>query len=316
MYIASLEITDETMKDAGRIFNQMGQCIQQNAQWFNREDLSDKLIFPSRDHRWMTLSDHPMYIDNHSLAELFSSFAHLPLIFIDSLDSLHHFFDLYSIPRFSSMISIEHHINNSTINDSIRHLLSPLIPSVQLFLQSREEFSSIYQWTKSICLHSILPKIQFYGGDHLRVIYRYRTDPLICVTREENCSYDEDQHIFYIEQSWFNENKFHREIFKNIARVFIPIDQQEQFIPLIANFLSLLYNEDQNNLQTFAKYHQFDLQLKDPNDIPWELPSNIFSIPDQTKVQTLLATVAQKQEFHQQRKRQFAENAMTTSSEN
>jgi hypothetical protein len=39
--------------------------------------------------------------------------------------------------------------------------------------------------------------------------------------------------------------------------------------------MTLLYNEEENNLEIFAKYQQFDLELKDRDDIPWQITSTL-----------------------------------------
>ena len=167
---------------------------------------------------------------------------------------------------------MEHLADNAVNNDSIRHLFSLLVPYVQLFMKSRSELVEAYQWTVSIAMHSVLKRMQFQTVDRLQVIYCYRDDRSICVTHDEKTSYDADRGIFYIHRSWSEQSKHYRDIFHAFARVFLP-NPQQHLVRLLGNFLHLLHNEEEANLESFAKYQQFDLELNDVEETPWEIPS-------------------------------------------
>ena len=47
----------------------------------------------------------------------------------------------------------------------------------------------------------------------------------------------------------------------SFARIFLP-NPNKELTRSLANFMSLLYNEDENNLEIFAKYQHFDLEFK------------------------------------------------------
>jgi hypothetical protein len=141
-------------------------------------------------------------------------------------------------------------------------------------MQSRPEFSDTYQWTKSINLSFILLHLQFTIVDHLQLIYRFQSDPSICINQNEKSYYDQHQMIFYIHRDWIEQSKYYRDIFHSFARIFIP-DHNHELIRLLGNFMTLLYNEEENNLEIFAKYQQFDLELKDTDDIPWQISSTL-----------------------------------------
>lgn len=184
------------------------------------------------------------------------------------------FFRLCGIRSLSSAISTEHLVDSPVDDESIRHLFSLLIPYVQLFMKSRAELSDAYQWARSIVMHSVLKRMQFQTVDRLQVIYRCREDLSIVVTHDEKTSYDADQGIFYIHRSWSEQSKHYRDIFHAFARLFLP-NPQQQLIRLLGNFLHLLHNEEETNLESFAKYQQFDLELNDADDVPWEIPSAV-----------------------------------------
>ena len=52
----------------------------------NLDRLSNKAVFPTRNHRWVSLSGNPLMIDNDELAQLFSSVDALPLLKASSTD--------------------------------------------------------------------------------------------------------------------------------------------------------------------------------------------------------------------------------------
>jgi hypothetical protein len=176
------------------------------------------------------------------------------------------------IKSLSSSITIEHIIENPSDGFFIENLLSPLIPYIQLFMKSRPEFSDAYQWTKSINMSSILGNIQFNIVDYLQLIYRFKSDSSICIIQEEKSSYDKNQMIFYVHRQWVEQSKHYRDIFHSFARLFIP-NYNKELTRSLANFMNLLFNEEENNLEIFAKYQQFDLEFKDLDDIPWQLSS-------------------------------------------
>ena len=63
-------------------------------------------------------------------------------------------------------------------------------------MKSRPEFSDAYQWTKSINMPSILLHIQFNIVEYLQLIYRFKSDPSVCIIQEEKSYYDQNQRIF------------------------------------------------------------------------------------------------------------------------
>jgi hypothetical protein len=154
----------------------------------------------------------------------------------------------------------------------IENLLSPLVPYLQLFMKSRPEFVDAYQWTKTVNMSSILCNIQFNIVDYLQLIYRFKSDSSICIIQEEKSYYDKDQMIFYIHRQWIEQSKYYRDIFHSFARMFIP-NHNKELTRSLANFMSLLYNEEDNNLEIFAKYQHFDLEFNDSDDIPWQISS-------------------------------------------
>lgn len=183
------------------------------------------------------------------------------------------FFQFCGIHSLSSSITIEHIVDNPTSDgQSIQNLLSPLIPYIQLFMKSRPEFTDAYQRAKSIDLPSILLQLQFQLIDDLQLIYRLKFDSSISVMKREKSYYDSKGNIFYFPREWIEQSKHHQDIFHSFARLFIP-NHNHQLIRLLGNFLTLLYHEEENNLDNFARYQQFDLELKDMEEIPWLISS-------------------------------------------
>ncbi|CAF4743875.1 unnamed protein product, partial [Rotaria sp. Silwood2] len=279
---------------------------------FNLDKLSHKSIFPTRDHRWVSLDDNPLMSDNNDIAQLFTHMKNIPLIDISSSTDVLIFFNMCDIKSLSSSITIEHIIENPSDGIFIQNLLSPLIPYIQLFMKSRTEFFDAYQWTKSINMSSLLMNIQFNIVDYLQLIYRFKSDSSICIIREEKSYYDKNHMIFYIHYEWTKQLKYYRDIFHSFARIFIPY-HNDDLIRSLGNFMNLLYNEEENNLDIFAKYQNFDLDFKDSDDIPWHMPSTSKQIKhiepkiDENKVRMLLENVAQNQEqynVYKQKKRQ------------
>lgn len=187
--------------------------------------------------------------------------------------SISTFFNLCDIKSLSSSITIEPIIENLSDGTSIQNLLSPLIPYIQLFMKSRSEFFETYQWTKSIHMSSLLLNLQFNIIDHLQLIYRYQPDSSVYIIEEEKFYYDKNENIIYIDREWIEQSKYYHDIFHLFARIFIPNDNNNELIRLLTNFMSLLYNEDENNLERFARYQQFDLEFNDLDDIPWRIGS-------------------------------------------
>ncbi|CAF5031143.1 unnamed protein product, partial [Rotaria sp. Silwood1] len=203
-------------------------------------------------------------------------------------------------------------LKNPTNKIFIHNLLSSLIPYIQLFMKFRTEFFNAYQWTKSINMSSLLMNIQFIIVDYLQLIYRFKSDSSICIIQEEKFYYDKNSIIFYIHHEWTKQSKYYRNIFHSFARIFIPY-HNDDLICSLGNFMNLLYNEEENNLEIFAKYQHFNLDFKDLNDIPWHIPSTSKQIKsiepniDENKVRMLLENVAQNQEqynAYKQKKRQ------------
>ncbi|CAF4691683.1 unnamed protein product, partial [Rotaria sp. Silwood2] len=215
--------------------------------------LSHKSIFPTRDHRWVSLDDNPLISDNNDIAQLFTHMKNIPLIDISSSTDVLIFFNMCDIKSLSSSITIEHIIENSSDGIFIQNLLSPLIPYIQLFMKSRTEFFDAYQWTKSINMSSLLMNIQFNIVDYLQLIYRFKSDSSICIIREEKSYYDKNHMIFYIHYEWTKQLKYYRDIFHSFARIFIPY-HNDDLIRSLGNFMNLLYKEEENNLEMFAKY--------------------------------------------------------------
>ena len=198
----------------------------------------------------------------------------MPLLDAPSTDgtSITEFFNLCELQSLSSSVSIEHIAENSSDGSSIQNLLAPLIPYVQLFMQSRSELAQAYQWTKSIRMHWILANVQCHVVDHLQLLYRYKRDPSIFRVQDQKCAFDQDRAIFYVHRQWAEQVKHHRDIFDGFARVFIPTHDEES-VRLLSNFLSLLHNEQRDDLESFANYQQFSLTLNDANEIPWQFSS-------------------------------------------
>jgi hypothetical protein len=146
-------------------------------------------------------------------------------------------------------------------------------------MKSRREFFDAYQWTKSIDMSSILHNLQFIIVDYLQLIYRLKSDSSLYIIENEKSYYDKNQIIFYLHREWLEQSKHKQDIFHSFARIFIP-DYNNELICLLANFMSLLYNEDENNLEIFAKYQNFDLEFKDLDDIPWKISSTFKPIKD------------------------------------
>ena len=210
--------------------------------------------------------------DDDELAQLFTSMSNISLIETTSSLAMS-FFRTCGIHSLSSSMTIEHLVDNpSSDNQFIQNLLSPLIPYVQLFMKSRPEFVDAYQWTKSLDLPSLLLQLQFQLIDDLQLIYRLQSDPSISVMKREKSYYDSQEKIFYFPRQWIEQSKHYQDIFHSFARLFIP-NHNSQLIRLLGNFLSLLYYEDENNLENFARHQQFDLEFKDSEEIPWKISS-------------------------------------------
>ncbi|CAM4781327.1 unnamed protein product [Rotaria magnacalcarata] len=331
VHIASLETTENTIQDAFLIFKTIGKWHEQSNNLIDKQDLRNKLsrksIFPTRDHRWVSLADNPLIADNNGIAQLFTQMKNISMIDIPSPDVLK-FFNMCDIKSLSSSITIEHIIQNPSTGVFIQNLLSPLIPYIQLFMKSRPEFSDAYQWTKLIDMSSQLINIQFNIVDHLQLVYRFNSDSSICMIREEKVYYDKNQMTFYIDHEWTEKSKYYRDIFHAFARIFLPYHNDE-LVRSLGNFMNLLYNEEENNLETFAKYQNFDLELNDSDDIPWRIPSNSKQIQhsepkiDEQKVRMLLENVAQSQEHYttyiqkkrQELKKKLSETATITNNQ-
>ncbi|CAF4667670.1 unnamed protein product, partial [Rotaria sp. Silwood2] len=89
VHISSLETTENTIQDAFLIFKTIGQrCCEQSNNLIEKQDLQNKLshksIFPTRDHRWVSLDDNPLMSDNNDIAQLFTHMKNIPLIDISS----------------------------------------------------------------------------------------------------------------------------------------------------------------------------------------------------------------------------------------
>ena len=52
------------------------------------DKLSHKSIFPTNDHRWVSLNDNPLISDNDDIAQLFTPMNNIPLIDIPSSDGM------------------------------------------------------------------------------------------------------------------------------------------------------------------------------------------------------------------------------------
>ncbi|CAF0749457.1 unnamed protein product [Rotaria sordida] len=322
VHISSLETTENTIQDALLIFKTIGKLCEQSNNFTEKQDLQNKLfhksIFPTRDHRWVSLNDNPLISDINDIGELFIHMKNIPLIDISSSEALI-FFNMCDIKSLSSSITIEHIIENPSNGIFIQNLLSPLIPYIQLFMKSRSEFFDAYQWTKSINMSSLLMNIQFKIVDYLQLIYRFKFDSSICIIQEEKSYYDKNHKIFYIHHEWTQQLKYYRNIFHSFARIFLPY-HNDDLIRSLGNFMNLLYNEEENNLETFAKYQNFDLNFKDSDDIPWQILSiskHIEPNIDENKVRMLLENVAQNQEqyraYKQKRRQELKKHPSETS---
>ncbi|UJR23006.1 hypothetical protein I4U23_026032 [Adineta vaga] len=319
IHIASLE----TVQDAFLIFKTIGKWFEQSDNLIKKQDFQNKLshkpIFPTKDQRWVCINDNPLISDNDDIAQLFIQITNIPFINIPSSDVMP-FFNLCDIKSLSSSITIEHTIQNPSNGIFIQNLLSPLIRYVQLFMKSRPEFLDAYQWTKSIQLSIILQNLQFIIVDYLQLIYRMKSDPTICIVQEEKSYFNKTQMIFYIHQEWTEHSKYYPDIFHSFARIFIP-DYNNELIRSLGNFMCLLHNEDENNLEIFAKYQHFDLHLHDTDDIPWHISSISTEIKsyepkiDENKVRTLLENVAQNQEQYNAYKRKKREELQKNSTD-
>jgi hypothetical protein len=188
------------------------------------------------------------------------------------------FFEICNIKSLSSAIAIEHIVEHLSDGISIQNLLAPLVPYLQLFMASRPEFADAYQWTKSIDMRSVLANLRIYIVDHLQLVYRLKHDPSISVVAEERCYYDVNHRTLYVHQEWADQSKHRRDIFHHFARIFIPNVSSSDLDRSLGNFISLLHDEDNNNLETFAKYQHFDLQLREDDELPWQMPSTMAMI--------------------------------------
>ncbi|CAF3261312.1 unnamed protein product, partial [Rotaria sp. Silwood2] len=76
---------------------------------------------------------------------------------------------------------------------------------------------------------------------------------------------------------WSIQSKYYRDVFHSFARRLI-LYHNNDLIRSLSNFRKLLYNKEENILEIFVKYRNFDLDLKDSNNIPWYMPSKLKQI--------------------------------------
>ncbi|CAF1164398.1 unnamed protein product [Adineta ricciae] len=320
VHIATNTTTEETIQDAFLVFKMLGKWFKQSDTPIDKPYLQFKRIFPTTDHRWVSINDNPLISDNDDIAQQFSQVTNIPFIYAPS-DHVLTFFNMCDIKSLSSAIIIECTIENQSSGVFVQNLLAPMIRYIQLYMKSRPEFAEAYQWTKSIQLSSVLENLRFGIIDNLQLTYRMKSDPSVCIVQQQKSYFDKSELIFYVHRQWTEHSKSYRDIFHSFAQIFLPSHNRE-LIRALGNFMCLLYNEDEDNLEMFAKYQHFDLYSDDIEDMPWQISSTpstqIKSIEppkiDENKVRTLLENVAQSQEQYHAFKRKKREEAqkMTT----
>jgi len=154
-------------------------------------------------------------------------------------------------------------------------------------LSSKPEFHELYNWTKTLNFNQLLENIRIFLVGRLEIIYRFKHDPLIWILKEEKfCSVlttneSQSHHLklnLYIRRDFPDRQ---REICQYFTKIFLnritnSCDTTNTTLNLertLANLIVLLNDElkDLNNIETFAKYKQFQLQL--PNDEKkWSMP--------------------------------------------
>lgn len=293
--MTTLNRTKELLSDVFLVFQALGKYYPE----IDPQLISTKSIFPTIDNRWLALVDQPVISDDEHLADLFSRNAHLTFLDVQSNDEhIQRFFDLCQIRSLSSIVHIEHLVQNPTSGSTIESLLSPLLPFVEMYMKSRAEFSTIYAWTQSINFVSILEHLQIVIVDDLQLIYRLENNSSICFIENEKSFYNSTENRFY-----FHRHCLEQDIYHSFARIFFPkTSSHSKLTHQLGNFLHLLSNHDQTNLDEFARYQEFQLNF---NDLHWKLSSNQSSMPDiqskinENKVRFLLETIEHDKEQYQ-----------------
>ncbi|CAF0729244.1 unnamed protein product, partial [Didymodactylos carnosus] len=290
--------------------------------------LSRKTVFPIKSQKWICLEDDPIIIDDNEIASKFD-IKRVPFLQLSTnrsnnenqYNELHRdiraFFNLCNIKKLSDVLVIEHITENLCEAPQIQNFLSPLVPYIQMYMSSRPEFHTAYEWTKTINLQEKLLNIKMYLVGRLDILYRFKHNSLITVLSSEKCcSILTDENIleFYVQRDY---NERLREICQYFSRIFV---NQITNIPKmnnmntnlarnLANFMILLneeLKENMFNLESFAKYQHFELHLKQ-GLIPWSIPRKEIKFQtiqeqsqvDEEKVRILLENVAQNQEQYQ-----------------
>uniref|UniRef100_A0A3P9L232 Wu:fj29h11 n=1 Tax=Oryzias latipes TaxID=8090 RepID=A0A3P9L232_ORYLA len=203
--------TAEKVQDVSVIFARLGETGTHLAFLLCLGLLAEKVVFPTKDNRWVSLAQKPLISDKKELEKIFKAepslcLLHLPpakkkAAFSESDRLL--FLEICGVRRLSQCVTYEPQTEMLKPCPSLQALVRSVIPYIQRFLFHHDELSQVY---RQLSKRNIAPKIKslsFREVAKLYIVYRLnvaekevmKTQEVVCLLKDEKELYIQKDHL-------------------------------------------------------------------------------------------------------------------------
>uniref|UniRef100_A0A3P9L2G3 Wu:fj29h11 n=1 Tax=Oryzias latipes TaxID=8090 RepID=A0A3P9L2G3_ORYLA len=217
--------TAEKVQDVSVIFARLGCRASLKGEWCLTDCLlAEKVVFPTKDNRWVSLAQKPLISDKKELEKIFKAEPSLCLLHlppakkkaVSGRESGHKaaeaafsesdrllFLEICGVRRLSQCVTYEPQTEMLKPCPSLQALVRSVIPYIQRFLFHHDELSQVY---RQLSKRNIAPKIKslsFREVAKLYIVYRLnvaekevmKTQEVVCLLKDEKELYIQKDHL-------------------------------------------------------------------------------------------------------------------------
>ncbi|KAG7491801.1 hypothetical protein MATL_G00007700 [Megalops atlanticus] len=265
-----------------------------------KEMLTDKRVFPTKDTRWVTLSQRPLIPDSKTLERMFKSHSEICLLNLPPADKKlpsktkpgfkqgrsdkqaafsekdrELFLEICGVKKLSQCVTQEAQTENYRPCPPVQALVRRVVPYIQKFLFHREEFSDIYEELKENNITQLIKGLSFGQVGKLYIQYQLSVpdkDPVF--EREDVICLLKDKKEFYVQKDHLSAKL---DICREMVKLFCTDSscgkELERFLQCLMTCL-----DDGRALERFLKNE--DIKELPDDEERWEVPEPLELKPE------------------------------------
>ncbi|XP_023805116.1 uncharacterized protein LOC101171115 isoform X2 [Oryzias latipes] len=307
--------TAEKVQDVSVIFARLAQlCKDQERTHEDNEGcraslkglLAEKVVFPTKDNRWVSLAQKPLISDKKELEKIFKAEPSLCLLHlppakkkaVSGRESGHKaaeaafsesdrllFLEICGVRRLSQCVTYEPQTEMLKPCPSLQALVRSVIPYIQRFLFHHDELSQVYRQLSKRNIAQKIKSLSFREVAKLYIVYRLnvaekevmKTQDVVCLLKDEKELYIQKDHL-----------SAKLDIFRELVKLFCTDESHKKELLQFLNFLVMTLSEGSKELDKF-------LSREDIKELPagqeqWEVPEVILESDHSTQNKTRAET--------------------------